>query len=245
MKFTHLFLSIVWTNLLTVNVDGAASFNPIVSCSRIAPFVKVCATASYTSPSPAALANGTTVYLGGYSSTYTIVKDLMEGEMFTGSHENDAGITIDVVRDDSDVCTVSVTLDGGKAIECNSCKYCGDESYKADCSNIKNGRMLTMCESAEDDDVFFPLTALALPKVNAPVRAPVRSPRRAPVAESRRPPVRAPRRAPVAEPRRPPVQAPRRAPVAGPRRSPVREPRRAPVKAPVRAQIKSPSPDSD
>ena len=249
MKSTFLFLFFASINLLPGGVDGAASFDPTVFCSRIASSFRVCASASYTSPSPATLENGVTIYVGGYSSSYTIVKGLMEGEMNDGNSENDAGITIDVVRDDSDNCTVSVALNASSAIMCNSCKYCGDESFKADCSNVKNGRKMNMCESAEEDDVFFPLTALALLKINnTTVRAPVTAPRRPPVAEPRRAPVNQPRRAPVAEPRKAPVRAPiteivrepRRAPVAQPRRAPVAQPRRAPVAQPRRAPVAQP-----
>jgi hypothetical protein len=249
MNYFYL-LSIAWPILLAANVDGAASFDPTVFCSRIVPFGKVCATAMYTSPSPAMLENGTTFYIGGYSTTYTIVKGLDEGEMFDGNPIYDAGITIDVIRDDSDACTISVMLNGNTT-KCTRCKYCGDESYKADCSNVKYGRMMNTCESAEEEDVFFPLTAMALPKMNPPVPAPLKGapttrPQRPPVVDSRQPPVvrapinRAPRRPPVAAPRRAPVMAPRRPPVAAPRQAPVMAPRRPPVAAPRRAPIMAP-----
>lgn len=233
MQLTNLFLSYVATSLLIAMVDGAASINPTVFCSRIEPYsrmgpnFKVCATASFTSPSPAALANGTTIYAGGYSTTYSIVKGLSEGEMFMGSPENDAGIVIGVVRDDSNVCVVSVTMNGNTTA-CKKCRYCGDESFRADCSNIKYGRMMNTCESAEDDDVFFPLMAVALPKVITP-----KAPRRAPVTEPR---VVEPRRAPVKLPRRTPI----RAPVMGPRRAPIRAPRRPSIRAPVNVPRKTP-----
>jgi hypothetical protein len=251
MHLTTAFLSFVATSLLIAKVDGAASINPTVFCSHIGPDssvgakFEVCATASFTSPSPATLGNGTTIYVGGYSSSYTIVKGLSEGEMFFGGSENKAGIVIDVVRDDSNVCVVSLSMKGNKTV-CSKCRYCGDESFRADCSNVKYGRMMNMCESAGDDDVFFPLMATALPNVIIPLvkeprRAPVNVPRRVPVTKPRenetvRAPVNVPRRAPVTEPRRAPIRAPimepRRAPVTAPRRAPIRTPRRSPVRAP-------------
>lgn len=235
MQLTNLFLSFVATSLLTAKVDGAASMNPTVFCSRVepnslmGPKFKVCATASFTSPSPAMLENGTTIYVGGYSTTYKIVKGLSEGEMFMGGPENDAGIEIGVLRDDSNVCVVSVTMNGNTTA-CKKCRYCGDESFRADCSNLKYGRMMNTCESAEDDDVFFPLMAIALPKVVTPI---VMEPRRAPVKAPRRAPITEPR---VVEPRRAPVKLPRRAPI----RAPVMEPRRAPIRAPRRPSIRAP-----
>ena len=242
MKITPFFFSFAVTNLLQATVDGAASFDSTVFCSRIVPnaTAEVCAVAEYTSPSPATFPNGTTVYLGGYSSTYTIVKGLKEGDMFDGSSANNAGILITVARDDSDICTVSVALNDVNTV-CNKCEYCGEDSYKADCSNVKNGRKMFKCLELGDDDVFFPLNASAVPKVTSPVRAPVAGPRRVPVKTPVAGPRRVPVKTPVAGPRRVPVKnpvaGPRRVPVktpvAGPRRVPVTRPRTAPVPTPV------------
>lgn len=49
-----------------------------------------------------------------------------------------------------------VDVDG---VMCNSCEYCGNETYTVDCSNLPYGRM-TVCESSMP--VFFPLIQKSL-----------------------------------------------------------------------------------
>jgi hypothetical protein len=141
------------------NVYGAVSIDNIVFCSDIVP--GVCATASYATPSPAAFPNGTVFYIGGYYSTYTITQGLNDGDETTGDPSENAGIEVTVFRDDDDKCEVSITVDG-KTSKCNSCRYCGSDSYSVNCTNLKNGRSFDVCESTVPDSVFFPLTASAL-----------------------------------------------------------------------------------
>jgi hypothetical protein len=53
---------------------------------------------------------------------------------------------------------------------CNSCNYCGNETFAADCNNVPMGRK-TSCESVSD--LFFPLTRQAvLPKTDSPSTLP-------------------------------------------------------------------------
>jgi hypothetical protein len=235
-------------------VNGAASFDPFVFCADVVPVnidsFYVCAGGSYTSPSPAMYPNGTVVYTGGYSATYTIVKGLREGVAYLDFPDAEVGIKIVVGRDDFDECKVSVTLKDEDAITCKSCSYCGKLRYKADCTNVKNGRKLTTCEKADEDVIFFPLFENAISAVKAPVRAPVKflpvqpAPRRAPARAPVRAPLVAPVRAPVKLPApvRAPLVSPVRAPVKAqpvPRRTPVRASLQAPIRAPVVATIKA------
>jgi hypothetical protein len=161
-------LSISTINVSTLLVDSAAAQNNIVFCSDIVPSdesssFEVCSTGYYLTPSPFAFENGTTGYSGGYTNGYTIVKGVKEGQESTGNPDESTGIEITVSRDDFDVCTVSVVLtEGGNDAKCTSCSYCGNDSYKANCTNIENGRLIDVCESAGADIVFFPLSANTL-----------------------------------------------------------------------------------
>jgi hypothetical protein len=152
----------------SVNVHGSAFFSNAVFCSDIVsstgePSFEVCSIASYTSPSPALFENGTVIYMGGYSAEYVITKGIAEGTEVTDDPKQFAGIGISVSRDDFDKCTVLVQYaDSSMDKECSGCKYCGDESYSVDCSNVDFGRKLEVCESTLPDVVFFPLTADAL-----------------------------------------------------------------------------------
>jgi hypothetical protein len=152
-------------------VDGAISVDNVVICSNITVvqdydyivLAEICATGSYSSPSPAQEENGTVTYIGGYQNIYTIVQGLNPGDVRLGTEEEEVGIEIIVGRDDSNVCSgITVITDHGNVTHtCHSCTYCGNESYAYDCSNILYGRMVnsTLCESAIPGvDVFFPLT---------------------------------------------------------------------------------------
>lgn len=147
------------------NVNAAAAIDNVVFCSDIvpadSPSFEVCATASYATPSPAVMQNGTVIYIGGYYYTYSITQGLEEGDETTGSPSDYSGIEVNVFRDDDDTCEVSVTVDG-ETTQCSSCKYCGSDSFSANCTNLENGRAVEVCESTVPDFVFFPLTADAL-----------------------------------------------------------------------------------
>jgi hypothetical protein len=174
---TTTFCFLVTINVFTTDVEGAAYQNNVVFCSDIVPSdesnsFEVCATAYYFTPSPFALENGTTGYAGGYTNGYTIVQGIEDGEEETGNTEENTGIQITVSRDDLNVCTVSVIVkEGGADTKCTSCSYCGNDAYKANCTNIQNGRMLDICESAGEDVVFFPLTIDALGKEDSDFEA--------------------------------------------------------------------------
>jgi hypothetical protein len=154
-------------NIFVMQAHGAASLDNVVFCSDIVPDAdsssfEVCATASYTSPSPAQFENGTVVLMGGYSNVYTIVQGLKEGDESTGSLNEKADIEVSVSRDDSGQCDVFITMNDETA-QCNSCSYCDNDSYSVDCTNIENGRSTyESCESSGQGVVFFPLTADAL-----------------------------------------------------------------------------------
>ena len=242
MNFAFLLLSFAVANLFKATVDGALMINETVFCSRIEPrnTARVCAVAMYSTPYLEQLDNGTEVWLGGYKNTYTIVKGLKEGDVYdvyAPDPMNDAGIIINVAFGDADICTVSVA-DSMYSEEtvCNKCKYCGKDSYKADCSNVKNGRNMTSCvKVAKDvvaDAIFFPLNTSALPKaprrppvpapIKPPTKAPIKSPTKAPQTRRTMSPTRAPRKMS-------PVRSPR---ATSPARSPVTRPRAAPVPTP-------------
>ena len=267
MKFTFLLFSFAVANLFKATVDGALMIYDNVYCSRIAPneTATVCAVAQYLTPYPESFENGTIVWVGEYRSIYTIVKGLKEGDVYDAwvpGTVNDAGILIEVALGDADSenCTVKVSESYySEETLCNKCEYCGEGSYKADCSNIKNGRNMTSCvkltkDARPKDVIFFPFNASAVPKVISPVRAPVRTPRRSPVRAPLSPrtmsPTRAPRTmSPTRAPRtKSPTRAPRTmSPTRAPRTmSPTRAPRtmsptRAPrTKSPARAPVTKP-----
>jgi hypothetical protein len=159
---------LTYITLLLMRIKGvyaALAVDNVVFCSDIVPVdspsFEVCATATYATPSPAAFSNGTVVYLGGYYSTYTITQGLNAGDETTGSPSEYSGIDVTVFRDDNDTCEISVSVDG-ETTKCTSCKFCGSDSYSADCTNLKNGRSFDICESTAPDFIFFPLTAAAL-----------------------------------------------------------------------------------
>jgi len=160
--------------LLLAFLPSAYSYayvNPIVECVDIAEDTgttfEVCGIYEGFGPSPAMLENGTTVYLGGYGTNYTIIQGLEAGTDTTAVNvpaEAYTGIGIYVYRDDNDACNVTVTLRGSGQEDCQACSYCGNETYSADCTNLENGRDVN-CESTTS--IFFPLTAAALEVVTA------------------------------------------------------------------------------
>jgi hypothetical protein len=207
------FLCFAVVNLFAGCVNSAASFNPFVFCSDVVPTngtsFKVCATAKFTSPSPMMMfPNETITYRGGYSAGYTIVKGLKEGDDGTGNPQALTGIAIDVTRDDDNDCKISVTLKDGKKVYCKSCNYCGNESDKADCTNLKDGRSFNICEMAgpNEGNVFFPLFRKALSAMTPLVQAPVRVPLNAPLKTPRQAPARG--KSPVLAPMKARVNAP-------------------------------------
>lgn len=140
-------------------VHSATWLSPFVTCRNItaddATSFQVCATSEGTSPSPFGFENGTTVYLGGWTSSFSIVQgvpdgfDITEESLPEGAETN---ITVLVSRDDNDACTVTVTGE----LDCVSCTYCGGNAYSADCTNLNHGRMVE-CEPTSG--VYYPLTA--------------------------------------------------------------------------------------
>ena len=153
-------------------IYGAISADLTVICSDIEVvkeydyivFAVVCATGTYSSPSPAQDENGTITYIGGYQNVYTILQELDAGDVRIGTKEEEVGIEIIVGRDDYDVCSgISVITEFGNVTQsCHSCTYCGNDTYAFDCYNIPYGRTVGIgrCESAiPGKDVFFPLTS--------------------------------------------------------------------------------------
>lgn len=140
-------------------------FNPTVTCDsipgRYGTSFEVCGVSAGSGPSPVDLEDGTTIYLGGFSTTFMITKDVEEGSHL-GLLESNLGIEVEVQRDDDDSSSVTVTTP--KSTEkCTSSSYCGNDKYSADCTNLKHGREVK-CESAAPMDVFFPMNAWAVSK---------------------------------------------------------------------------------
>jgi hypothetical protein len=153
----------LWTPTST---DAAVALSNTVACDTLkaedGSSFDVCYLYSSETPSPGQLENGTVIYIGQYVNTYDVLDDVSAGD--TVNNTDDILLfTIEVGRDSqSDQCYVSVS-----PIEtfgpCQSCAYCGDEKYSADCTNIPNGRNVT-CEPSlyAESPIFFPLTKEAL-----------------------------------------------------------------------------------
>lgn len=149
-------------------VQAAAWMSSIVDCSTISNSrngtFQVCSTGSFTSPSPAVI-DGETFYLGGYSYNYDIVRGLKEGtETFSLSDKAlekayNNGIVIGVVLDDNEKCSVTITVKE-KSTVCSSCRYCGDETFSSNCTNVPKGRVVN-CESTALGEVYFPMKGAA------------------------------------------------------------------------------------
>jgi hypothetical protein len=215
-------------------VDAAVSRSSIVECSSISEGTAsfdACATWYEETPAPTTI-SGNTVWVGDFKNEYTIVQGMKEGadtNSLTDSAKKDvfsSGIMVSVKRDAFFECWVTVEVKG-KSTMCSSCYYCGEETYSADCTNVKDGRSTT-CESTDTGAVFFPLTSAALKATKAPAGKPVSTPVAAPVRKV------VPTQKPIA-----PVPAPKPLP------KPVRAPTGAPkqVKAPTSApkQVKAPT----
>jgi hypothetical protein len=149
----------------------------IQECDYIAT-TEVCASGIYSSPSPAQDENGTITYIGGYQNVYTILSDLNAGDIRIGTEEEEAGIEIIVGRDDNDICSgIGVITESGNVTNsCQSCTYCGNNSYSFDCSNVPYGRVVNNdhCESAIPGTVvFFPLTKEVFNEHQAVVQLPL------------------------------------------------------------------------
>ena len=172
MKFTlnTVLVIVVTLSQIIASVHGAISSDYAVICTDIVVvqefdyiiLTEVCASGTYSSPSPAQDESGNITYIGGYQNVYTIV-NLNAGDVRIGTEEEEVGIEIIVGRDDNDVCSgISVITEFGTVTQtCQSCTYCGNDSYAFDCSNISYGRVVSNdhCESAiPGTDVFFPLT---------------------------------------------------------------------------------------
>jgi hypothetical protein len=166
-------------------IHAAASLSNIVECSKIKKVTNstftVCATAYYETPSPAMI-NDTTVYIGGFTDEYTILKGVRKGTDLGDLSEEELkwasvlDTVINVRREDNNRCRVTVTVKGN-ATQCTSCQFCGGLKYSANCLNVKNGRNVT-CESTGTGRVYFPLTESALRMAKAPSvkRPPVANP---------------------------------------------------------------------
>lgn len=156
-----------FTILSATNVESNSDFSTTVICSPIPPAKRfeVCAIAYYTEPLATTINNGRTEYdTGAYSYNYHIVQNLLKGQVVTGRPSQSTGVQVSVVRAENNECTVSVFHEGGWNWDfCSSCTYCGTDSFKADCSNLPNGRKIDVCESARREVVFFPFTEAALP----------------------------------------------------------------------------------
>jgi hypothetical protein len=157
---TGTFRSLLLAMALPTLVGGAASLSEY-GCDPAHP--ALCGTAEFYSPSPAALENGTTFYIGGYSYIYHFYPAGLEGADLTGT----ANYTeVAIGRDDSNVCT-GISVDG---TNCTRCVFCGNETFTADCTNIPNGR-LAVCESVAYPSLYFPLTDAAIAAPASPVAA--------------------------------------------------------------------------
>jgi hypothetical protein len=163
-------LACLFFSKLSASAYASPAMNSIVDCTSItadgSSTFQVSAIGNYTGPSPFMLANGTTVYVGGYSTNYEIVQGFDKGFDTLNLTEVElanakTGIVVRVVGDDFGICTVSVTAKNGTKDDCASCTLCGNETYTVDCTNIENGRMVD-CESAAIGMVYFPLTEVAL-----------------------------------------------------------------------------------
>jgi hypothetical protein len=241
-------------------VEASVAISTIVECSTIADSTNgttfdACATWFAEGPSPAMFPNGSVVLLGQFRNEYSIVLGLKEGaDTFSLSDEEREaafgnGIIVTVQREsDGNKCEVSTKVKGDLNV-CNSCSFCGEVAYSADCTNLKNGRNVT-CEATGTGDVFFPYTSLALttPSTKAPLAVIISAPVAAPKAKVPTPKLRPPVSAPKVV--SPPVKAPRkvRAPTKAPRkvRAPTKAPRRPIVRAPVKvaAPVKAAAPKS-
>ena len=137
--------------------EAAAAQSDGVFCTDIQALGKtVCGIGYFTSPSPAALEGGETIYIGGWSDFYQI----------TNAANETTGIEITTILSDEKVCQVLVKYPEKMEPEsCGSCKLCGNETtlYSADCTNLLYGRMVD-CESSSGatGEIYFPLTVEAL-----------------------------------------------------------------------------------
>lgn len=182
MKFSINYIALVFGifQVIIPKAHSAIFLDNTVKCSDIVGTTsdgttsfEVCAYGTYSSPSPVQDENGTITYIGGYTNTYTIVKPdiLMEGDEYMGTEDEKAGIEIIISRDDNEVCTgITVTLtypeettSSISITPCNSCTYCGNDTYSYDCTNLVYGRMTRICELATSDSILFPLTSDAFP----------------------------------------------------------------------------------
>lgn len=123
-----------------------------------------CATTSVTTPSIVQV-NGTTASEGNLSSAFEFYTGLDSGVDTTTLSKaklqaTNAGIEVVVSRNANGDCSVNVTV-SGVTNTCTFCSYCSQDNYSADCTNIKNGRMVD-CESTATGSVYFPLTAEAV-----------------------------------------------------------------------------------
>jgi hypothetical protein len=159
-------LSLAWLAaahfMLLPHVDGAAYFNSVSCLNYTFPDTETirefCFQEGGTTPSPAALVNGTTFYLGGYTSDFYFESRNESNSTFgtlTGLHinvawEDDGGLPCQVLINDQN---------------CSSCTMCSSNAtappgsffsqvFSADCSNFDQGRNVT-CEPIRP--LFFPL----------------------------------------------------------------------------------------
>jgi hypothetical protein len=175
MKFSALVI-ISW---FPAAIHAAASLSNIVECSKIKKVnnstFTVCATAYYETPSPAMI-NDTTIYIGGYTDEYTILKGVRKGTDLGDLSVEELkwasvlDTVIKVHREDNNRCRVTVTVKGNST-QCNACQFCGGTKYSANCLNVNNGRNV-VCESTGTGKVYFLLTESALRMAKAPTLKP-------------------------------------------------------------------------
>jgi hypothetical protein len=89
------------------------------------------------------LYNSTIYYFEGRKLTEPYIITMKR----SGEVDNTTTVGVDIDRTQCDYLAVN-------GVNCLSCTYCGDEMYKADCTNIMHGRVTANCESSTP--VLFP-----------------------------------------------------------------------------------------
>ena len=143
-------LAVFFFQLLTPAAKGAVfQFEPACTNFTFPPpgaeVRELCYGGGGSTPSPAGLENGTTIYVGGFSWEYSFSNEELES------------LSVVVRFEDDQSC--SVTINGDET--CSTCSKCDpapsgyEEIYSTDCTNIEGGRNV-VCEPVTP--VFFPMS---------------------------------------------------------------------------------------
>ncbi|GKY97162.1 hypothetical protein MPSEU_000674600 [Mayamaea pseudoterrestris] len=159
-----LLLTVLIASCTTRYADAAAFLSTTVTCAEVDfegedndPIV--CATYGGTTPSPAMLENGTTVYLGPNTYDFFFYNGLENGtdvSTLDNAADYETNVSVSVSWENVGNCTVLVNNE-----ECRACSLCLDDDndmqeLSADCSNLPDGRSV----ECEDVFIFYPLSTL-------------------------------------------------------------------------------------